>query len=369
MFKAIQIMGLGMAIMLSGCMTPPPWLPAESEDLPPAPVVRPTPPPKSAQPKAPAVAKRPPLPPVRTLPPRMVPPPPPPPPPQPARRSPLQVAAVQAALDRAGFSPNLVDGRWGSRSRLAVAAWLESRGYPPAEDLSPAQEAELLGAESAEIAYVVTESDAANLAPVPSGWVDKSQLPALEHETVLERIAEKFHTSETWLRERNPAVAWPSPPAGTALTVPNAVSPSRPAIARRIDICLSQRSIRAYDASDRIFAIFPCSIAARVEKRPQGELRVVTAAKRPNYTFDPALFAGENGTQGITRKLLIPPGPNNPVGLAWISLNLPGYGMHGTPRPEDIGKTESHGCFRLANWNAERLLRMVEPGTPVNVQN
>ena len=250
-----------------------------------------------------------------------------------------------------------------------MGAWLESRGYPAAEDLSPAQESELLGTEPAELPYTVNDSDCANLTAVPSNWMDKSQLAALEHETVLERLAEQFHCSEGWLRERNPAVAWPNPPAGTELTVPNSVSSKRSFIAQRIDIRLSEKAIRAYDASDRVFAFFPCSIAARVEKRPQGELHVVTAAERPNYTFDPALFAGETGTQGIKSKLLIPPGPNNPVGLAWISLNLPGYGLHGTPRPQDIGKTESHGCYRLANWNAERLLHMVEPGTPVSVRN
>ncbi|MCX7887857.1 MAG: L,D-transpeptidase, partial [Verrucomicrobiae bacterium] len=66
-------------------------------------------------------------------------------------------------------------------------------------------------------------------------------------------------------------------------------------------------------------------------------------------------------------KLIIPPGPNNPVGTAWIGLSKPGYGIHGTPHPEDIGRTESHGCFRLANWNAERLARIIEIGTPVEI--
>ncbi|MBP7274970.1 MAG: murein L,D-transpeptidase [Kiritimatiellae bacterium] len=282
-------------------------------------------------------------------------------------RSPASIAALQAALDRLGFSPNLIDGRHGERTRLALAAWRESLGRPAADNVTAAEETELLGAEPAERTHVVTETDHAGLAPVPATWSGKSQLNTLEHETVLERVAEQFHSSQSWLRERNPGVAWPNPPPGTTLTVPNTAQPRRLPKADRIEIRLSERSIRAYDAAGHVVAVFPCSIAARVEKRPQGELRVVTAADRPNYTFDPALFAGEPGSEGLDRKLLIPPGPNNPVGLAWISLNRPGYGIHGTPHPEDIGKTESHGCFRLANWNAQRLLRMVRPDTPVRV--
>ena len=282
-------------------------------------------------------------------------------------RSPARIAAIQSALDRSGFSPNWIDGRNGPRTRRALAAWLESRGRPGADALPPGWEAELLGAEPPELTHVVTDADHAGLAPVPPTWTGKAQVETLDHETVLERIAERFHSSEAWLRDRNPGAAWPNPPAGTALVVPNTVSPRRLPGADRIEIRLSERTLRAYDASGRVIALFPCSIAARAEKRPQGELRVVTAADRPNYTFDPDVFAGEPGAEGLHRKLLIPPGPNNPVGLAWISLNLPGYGIHGTPHPGDIGKTESHGCFRLANWNAQRLLRMVRPGTPVQV--
>ena len=85
------------------------------------------------------------------------------------------------------------------------------------------------------------------------------------------------------------------------------------------------------------------------------------------YLFDPALFAEDPDARSVSGKRVIAPGPNNPVGVAWLTLNRPGYGIHGTPHPEDIGKTESHGCFRLANWNARHLLQLVTLGTPVEV--
>ena len=99
-----------------------------------------------------------------------------------------------------------------------------------------------------------------------------------------------------------------------------------------------------------------------------GALSVVVSVKDPNYTFDPAVFPESAEGRQLGRKLLIPPGPNNPVGLAWIGLSRPGYGIHGTPGPEQVGRTESHGCFRLANWNAEQLRRMISVGTPVRVE-
>jgi lipoprotein-anchoring transpeptidase ErfK/SrfK len=142
--------------------------------------------------------------------------------------------------------------------------------------------------------------------------------------------------------------------------------PGKAAFAR---ISLSEKVLEAFDTDSNLLVHFPCSIAQRVEKRPVGELHVAVIAPNPNYTFDPELFpesAEAKEQPGV--KLILPPGPNNPVGAVWIGLDKPGYGMHGTPRPEDVGRTESHGCFRLANWNAELLLRIVWVGMPVYVE-
>jgi lipoprotein-anchoring transpeptidase ErfK/SrfK len=115
-------------------------------------------------------------------------------------------------------------------------------------------------------------------------------------------------------------------------------------------------------------AHFPCSIAAKVEKRPEGKLRIINFAANPNYTFDPAMFPESPEARTLKDKLTIQPGPNNPVGTAWIGLDRPGYGIHGTPKPEKIGRTESHGCFRLANWDASHLLKLVTRETVVIVE-
>ena len=140
--------------------------------------------------------------------------------------------------------------------------------------------------------------------------------------------------------------------------------PNRPRAAE-IRISISQSEVRAYDASGRILGLFPCSIAANKAKVPEcGELRVTSYVAWPNFTYTPD-FTPKGGK---TRRYVWPSGENCPVGVAWMGLNLPGYGIHGTPRPESIGFTGSHGCFRLANWNAARLYALCRPGVKVVIE-
>jgi len=160
---------------------------------------------------------------------------------------------------------------------------------------------------------------------------------------------------------------WTNLAAGAALQVPR-IDPLPVARAARVVIRLSRRTLEAFDERGTLLAHFPCSIAQRVDKRPVGELHVTVVAPNPDYTFDPALFSESPEARTIKTKLKLAPGPNNPVGTAWIGLDRPGYGLHGTPVPEAVGRTESHGCFRLANWNAERLLKLAWAGMPVMVE-
>ena len=102
--------------------------------------------------------------------------------------------------------------------------------------------------------------------------------------------------------------------------------------------------------------------------RPVGELHVTVVIPNPNYTFDPLVFPESPEAQALDHKLIIQPGPNNPVGVAWIGLDRIGYGIHGTPEPEKVGRTESHGCFRVANWDARTLLNLSWVGLPVLVE-
>jgi lipoprotein-anchoring transpeptidase ErfK/SrfK len=168
------------------------------------------------------------------------------------------------------------------------------------------------------------------------------------------------------VRSLNPEIDWIAVEAGTSLNVPAVDRVTLSARAAQITIRLEARELEAFDAGGRIIAHFPVSIAKKVEKRPVGELRVTVVAPNPNYTFDPEVYPESPEAKQLGRKLIIPTGPNNPVGLAWIGLNLPGYGIHGTPDPEKVGRTESHGCFRLANWTPSRCSESCGPGCPLS---
>lgn len=331
------------AALLAGCVAPP-------DELPPARVGEQPPPVRS-------VPSRP-----RAYPPAGVQYPAPPGPSLEFR----EALALQALLDRHNLSCGAADGVIGSRTRIALRAWQERNGLPVTGLPDDATRASLGSADAAFTTHVVTEQDHLSLTPVPKTWAGKAKVARLGYQTILEQAAEQYHAAESAIRKLNPAASWPNPPAGASLIVPDPSSYDVPS-AGRITISLGEKTFRVYDSKDQLIALFPCSIAADHSKRPRGELRVVTAARDPNYYFDPELFTEDPEASTLPGRLVIPPGPNNPVGVAWISLNLPGYGMHGTPHPEDIGKTESHGCFRLCNWNAEKLLRMVAAGTPVVV--
>jgi lipoprotein-anchoring transpeptidase ErfK/SrfK len=277
-----------------------------------------------------------------------------------------RVLAAQAALARLAISPGSLDGMLGPQTRAALRTFQVREGLPATGAPDDSTLVRLQTNAALFTNQVVTAEDLARLRPLGVTWLEKSQQERLEYETVLELVAERAFSNPKLLRALNPGVDWSAVTAGTSLKVP-AVTISEPGgKAALVRISIGARALQAFDAETNLLAHFPCSIAARVEKRPVGEtLSVIVVAANPNYTFDPEVFPESAEARQLGRKLILQPGPNNPVGTVWIGLDKPGYGIHGTPRPEDVGRTESHGCFRLANWNAEHLFKLVAVGTPV----
>lgn len=256
----------------------------------------------------------------------------------------------------------------GPQTRAAILAFQRRSGLPETLELDAETRARLLLDKPPLTFYTVTTNDLARLQPLAATWLGKSLQSALEYETLLELVAEKGRASPNLIRRLNPQVDWNTVGPGARVQIPDITDPEPAARAAFLVISLGEKKLEAFDANTNLLAHFPCSIAARVEKRPAGVLRVTAIAPNPNYTFDPAVFPESAEARQLNRKLILPPGPNNPVGTAWISLDRPGYGIHGTPQPEQVGRTESHGCFRLANWNAEFLLKLVWIGMPVYVE-
>lgn len=281
-----------------------------------------------------------------------------------------RVLSAQVGLARRGLSSGPLDGVLGGQTRAALRAFQEAEGLPASGILDPGT-AERLGTNHLAFTnYVITAEDVARLIPIGSTWVAKSQQPRLDYETLLELVAERSLSNPKLVRALNPQVDWRRAGEGTLVRLLVVEVDPPPARATLLRIHTGGRYLQAFDEAGRLLAHFPCSIAARVEKRPVGEtLSIVAVAPRPNYTFDPAVFPESAEARQLgSKRLILPPGPNNPVGTVWFSLDKPGYGIHGTPRPEEVGRTESHGCFRLANWNAEHLLRLAGVGTLVQVE-
>jgi lipoprotein-anchoring transpeptidase ErfK/SrfK len=278
------------------------------------------------------------------------------------------VLETQIALARRGISPGPVDAALGSQTRAAISVFQEMADLPQTGKLDADTRAKLTLDGPILTNYTVTTNDLARLQPLGKTWLAKSQQTALDYETELELVAERSHSHPLLVRKLNPNVNWTNLAAGTVLKIPSVNYPAPTNQAAFVVIHLSGKSLEAFDGQTNLLAHFPCSIAAKVEKRPVGELHVVVVIPHPNYTADPELFPESSELQAIGRKLILPPGPNNPVGVAWIGLDKTGYGIHGTPAPEQIGRTESHGCFRLANWDAEYLVKLVWTGMPVLVE-
>jgi lipoprotein-anchoring transpeptidase ErfK/SrfK len=274
------------------------------------------------------------------------------------------VLEAQVALARRGISPGSIDDARGSQTRAAISVFQQMENLPPTGALDTNTRPRLTLDAPILTAYLVTTNDLARLQPLGKTWLAKSQQSALDYETELELVAEKGHARPELIRRLNLNIDWTNIAPGTVLQIPDVNYPEPNDQAAYVVIHLSGKFLEAFDARTNLLAHFPCSIAARVEKRPVGELHVIVVAPDPNYTFDPELFPEASETQ----KLVLPPGPNNPVGVAWIGLDKTGYGIHGTPTPEQVGRTESHGCFRLANWDAEYLMKLVWVGMPVLIE-
>ena len=249
-----------------------------------------------------------------------------------------------------------------------MRAFQQRENLPVSGELDETTRARLTLDAPTYVSYIVTTNDLSRLRPVGTTWLAKSQQDRLDYETILELVAERAQSHPSLIRRLNPNVNWTNLRAGATVQIPNVEKLPARTKAAFVRIHLAGKNLQAFDSSTNLLAHFPCSIARNVEKRPVGELHVLDAAENPNYTFDPDNFPESPEARQLGRKLVLPAGPNNPVGTAWISLDKPGYGIHGAPRPEEVGRTESHGCFRLANWNAEYLIKLVNVGTPVFVE-
>jgi lipoprotein-anchoring transpeptidase ErfK/SrfK len=267
-----------------------------------------------------------------------------------------EVLATQIALDRAGFSPGEIDGRQGKNLQRALEAYQRSHEEP----------LPLLGDVAPLVDYTITDADVAGpfTPDIPANLPDQAALDALNYRTPLEAIAERFHSSPPLLKQLNPEATFQK--TGERIMVPNvATAPNAipaPAADITVFVTKSTSALTLEDAKGQILFHAPVTSGSVHDPLPIGTWKVTGVQRNPKFHYNPQLFW--DATPG-DRKATLQPGPNNPVGVVWIDLSKPHYGIHGTPEPSKIGHVESHGCVRMTNWDADRLAQSVKPGTRV----
>lgn len=271
------------------------------------------------------------------------------------------VLMAQVLLDRSRFSPGVIDGYMGENTRRAIRAFQRANGMDVTSEVSTALLKKLSDIDAKPLfqTYTISEDDVNGpFVDVPSSMTAMAKLENLAFETPLELLGEKFHMDREFLEALNPGVDFGK--AGTKITVVAPGEQSLPSKVARIKIDKASESVRAYSSDGKLLARYPATIGSNTFPSPSGSMEVKAIAAEPKYYFDP-----EGREWGPDEELTIAAGPNNPIGGTWIDLSKEGYGIHGSPDPQMVGKRASHGCVRLTNWDASELASSVQTGATV----
>ncbi|MFC5526356.1 L,D-transpeptidase family protein [Rhodanobacter ginsengisoli] len=272
---------------------------------------------------------------------------------------------AQILLERARFSPGEIDAAYGSNMHQAIAGFQASRGLEVNGNVDAATWV-ALDSDSAPVLVAVTltaEDVAGPFRPLPAGVPARAKLDTLGYVSPLESLGEKFHASPALLKQLNPGKDFGL--AGEQLLVPGVeASLPMPAVAKLV-VDKSDDTVSLLDAAGKVVAQYPASSGSAHDPLPLGDWKIKGVARHPTFHYNPKLFWDAKAADA---KATLPAGPNNPVGVVWIDLSKEHYGIHGTPEPSKIGKTQSHGCIRMTNWSARAVSEVVKPGMIATLQ-
>jgi lipoprotein-anchoring transpeptidase ErfK/SrfK len=269
-------------------------------------------------------------------------------------------------LDQAGFSPGIMDGYWGHNSTTALRAFQVANGLPASGTLGEAGKEKLraLGAGRTPIVrYTVSEDDMKGpFVVLPESPYEKAKLDCLCYESAAEALSERFHATPALLSRLNGGMDLKTLRAGTQLWVPDVQRAARAGTVARVVVFKRGGFMQGLDSAGRVLFHFPSTLGSQYDPSPTGDFRIERVARDPDFHYNPKLYAE---VPDWKEDAVLSPGPNSPVGVVWMALNEPHYGIHGTAEPHTIGYANSHGCIRLTNWDARWLADHVTKGTQV----
>jgi len=286
-----------------------------------------------------------------------------------------RVAQLQIFLDKMLFSPGMIDGKEGRFLVEALKRWQRANGMPETGRLDA--QVPLESIYPVYTFHVVDASEFKRLGDVPKQPSAQAQKKKLPYTSYLEFVAERYHCSTDFLQRLNPKMNFSKLEPGTEIRVPNVEPfkieemplpgnyPENPELnERRIVINRKATILELYD-KDKLIASVPIAPGSPAHPTPPGNWKILGIAAMPNFRWDKGVLDHGKRTSNFH---MLPPGPNNPVGVGWIGLNKPGIGIHGTNNPYSIGTWASHGCMRTANWDISRISKMVTKGVAVEIQ-
>ncbi|MET0366186.1 MAG: L,D-transpeptidase family protein [Sphingobium sp.] len=296
---------------------------------------------------------------------------------------------AQVILDRLGFSPGVIDGKEGQSLTLALKGFQEANGLPVTGDVDAATQEALRRWNRVPATRLVVIPAAFARGPfnpaLPKDASEQAKLPELSYRSLGEALAERFHTTPEALAALNPAGTKVG--AGKTIRVPNianvdparlgkdergwnrtlqllGVAPDQPQ-GTKVVVDKSEGVLKVLDDDDKLIAQFPATMGSGHDPLPIGRWKIQGISRNPDFHYNPKLFWDVSDKK---EAVLLKPGPNGPVGVVWLDLSKPHYGIHGTGEPQTIGRAQSHGCVRLTNWDVARLAQMVKIGTPAIFQ-
>lgn len=273
----------------------------------------------------------------------------------------LETIALQVMLDRSRHSPGVIDGYMGSNTRRAIRYYRQANGLPEGDGVDEELISSLAKTYGGPTftTHKISEEDASSQFPEnPDDFAEMAKDDRLNYESASEMFSERFHMDQGFLEALNPNANFSQ--AGTTLVIVSHGDEELAAGIAKIEVRKDDNTVAALDEDGKLIASYPATIGSDDFPSPNGEMKVKAIATEPKYYFDPG-----DQKWGPGKRLTIAAGPNNPIGGTWIDLGKEGYGIHGSPDPQMVGKRTSHGCVRLTNWDAEELARAVTTGVPV----